>query len=92
MTRPSCVSVPPRLHQLTKQNLYTVTGESLIAFKVLPDGGLQQVQELEDGMVDKYGTTVQYFTGLTAVTVSPDGDNLYAVGTSVMPGIGGMYQ
>ena len=69
--------------------MYTVTGESLVAFKVLPEGGLEQTQELKDGMVDKYGTTVQYFTGLTAVTVSPDGDNVYAVGTSVMPGIGG---
>jgi hypothetical protein len=34
---------------------------------------------------------VEYFTGLTAVTSSPDGDSVYAVGTSVMPGVGGAF-
>jgi hypothetical protein len=44
----------PRL----QQNLYTLTGESLLAFKV--DGGgsgrLEQIQELRDGVVDRYVT------------------------------------
>jgi 6-phosphogluconolactonase (cycloisomerase 2 family) len=75
-----------------KKNLYTVTGESLLTF-TLPAtnaGTLQQTQELRDGVVDKYGTKIEYFTGLTALTVSPDGANVYAVGTSVMPGVGGI--
>jgi hypothetical protein len=38
---------------------------------------------------NRYGRTVEYFTGLTAVTSSPDGDSIYAVGTSVLPGVGG---
>lgn len=39
----------------------------------------------------RYGNTVDYFSGLTAVTCSPDGDSVYAVGTSAMPGIGGAW-
>lgn len=40
---------------------------------------------------NRYGNTVDYFTGLTAVASSPDGDSIYAVGTSVMPGVGGAW-
>ena len=75
-----------------KKNLYTVTGESLLTFTLPANsaGTLQQTQELRDGVIDKYGTKIEYFTGLTALTVSPDGANVYAVGTSVMPGVGGI--
>jgi hypothetical protein len=36
--------------------MYTVTGESLLAFKVAGGGtgGLEQIQELRDGVVDRY--------------------------------------
>lgn len=73
-----------------QKNVYTVTGDALLAFKTRPEGGLEQMQELRDGVVDRFGTKVEYFTGLTALTVSPDDQNVYAVGTSVMPGVGGI--
>jgi hypothetical protein len=38
---------------------------------------------------DQRGNVVQYFAGLQSITVSPDGQNVYAVGTSVMPAVGG---
>lgn len=42
------------------QNLYTVTGESLVAFKVdaTGSGRLEQIQELRDGVVDKYVVSI----------------------------------
>lgn len=71
------------------QNLYVVTGDALCTFAVGAGGSLSQIQELTDGATDAQGKQVQYFDGLTAALVSHDGDNVYAVGTTVMPGVGG---
>lgn len=70
--------------------MYTVTTDSLRSLRVSSGGGLEQFQELKNGVVDSYGNTIQYLQGLTALTVSPDGENVYVVGTSVMPGVGGV--
>ena len=71
------------------QNLYTVTGDSLRSLEIHGNGSLVEVQEMKDGVQDASGQPIQYFSGLTALTVSPDGNNVYAVGTSVMPAVGG---
>lgn len=74
---------------LSSQHLYTVTGDSLRGITLGPNGSMVEIQELKDGVQDSIGQNIQYFSGLTALTVSPDGANVYAVGTTVMPAIGG---
>ncbi|TFJ80581.1 hypothetical protein NSK_008007 [Nannochloropsis salina CCMP1776] len=74
-----------------QKNLYAMTAEALLAFSVDPGSGtMEQIQELQNGVVDRNGKTVEYFTGLTALALSPDEENVYAVGTSMMPGVGGI--
>lgn len=74
-----------------KKNLYAVTGEALYSFSTTPSSGkIDKIQEMRDGVVDRNGRKVEYFTGLTALTLSPDDQNVYTVGTSVMPGVGGI--
>jgi len=53
------------------------------------NGSLVEVQEMKNSVQDASGQPIQYFSGLTALTVSPDGSNVYAVGSTVMPAIGG---
>jgi len=74
-----------------KKNLYAMTAEALLAFSVDPGSGtMEQIQDLQNGVVDRNGKTVEYFTGLTALALSPDEENVYTVGTSMMPGVGGI--
>jgi len=74
-----------------KKNLYALTGEALLSFSTTPSSGkIEKIQELRDGVLDRNGKKVEYFTGLTALALSPDDQNVYTVGTSVMPGVGGI--
>ena len=71
------------------QNVYTTSTNSLYTLESQADGSLKQVQVLTNGAIDPVGNTVKYFSGLTALTTSRDGLNVYVVGTTVMPGVGG---
>eukprot|EP00624_Nannochloropsis_granulata_P002371 evm.model.NODE_22070_length_83641_cov_42.053585.1 len=74
-----------------KKNLYALTGEALYSFSTTPRSGkIDKIQEMRDGVVDRNGKKIEYFAGLTALTLSPDDQNVYTVGTSVMPGVGGI--